>query len=234
MSLSHSPSIVRNGLVLYLDPANSRSYPGTGTTWTDLSGNGNNATLTNSPTYSTSNNGIFTFNGSTQYATVTNTNGFGNAGLSPNQTMSIWYNQNDNNSFDFLCGFRNDSNYDFFLLIIDTGSGNTLEARIRTSNVGIDTNVSYLDSYNNTWKNITLSVNGSSIKTYIDGSLLNSTNSLTGNYGATSTNFSIGAHPVDQAWKANGSIGTVLFYNRQLSDAEVRQNFNATKGRYGL
>jgi len=47
LALSHSPSIITNGLVLCLDAANSKSYPGSGTTWTDLSGNGNNGTLVN-------------------------------------------------------------------------------------------------------------------------------------------------------------------------------------------
>jgi hypothetical protein len=51
MSLIHSPRIVTDGLVLCLDAGNPKSYTGSGTTWTDLSGNGNNGTLTNSPTY---------------------------------------------------------------------------------------------------------------------------------------------------------------------------------------
>jgi len=61
------PNIVTSGLVLQLDAANTKSYPGSGTTWTDLSGNGNNGTLTNSPTFSSANGGIFTFNGTNQF-----------------------------------------------------------------------------------------------------------------------------------------------------------------------
>jgi hypothetical protein len=63
MGLSHSPSIATNGLVLCLDAANRKSYPGSGTTWTDLSGNGNNGTLTNGPTYSSANGGSLSFDG---------------------------------------------------------------------------------------------------------------------------------------------------------------------------
>ena len=64
MGLSHSPRIVTNGLVLCVDAANPRSYPGAGTAWTDLSKQGNNGTLTNSPTFSRNNGGRFSFDGS--------------------------------------------------------------------------------------------------------------------------------------------------------------------------
>ena len=67
MATRYSPAIVTSGLVLCLDAANPRSYSGTGTTWTDLSGNGYNGTLVNSPTFS---QGVFTFNGSTNYINV--------------------------------------------------------------------------------------------------------------------------------------------------------------------
>ena len=63
MALSHSPSIITQNLVLCLDAGNSKSYPGSGTTWTDLSGNGNNGTLRNSPTYSVDNLGKIVFDG---------------------------------------------------------------------------------------------------------------------------------------------------------------------------
>ena len=64
MGLSHSPRIVTDGLVLCLDAANSRSYPKTGTTWTDRSTSGNNGTLTNGPTFDTNNGGSIVFDGS--------------------------------------------------------------------------------------------------------------------------------------------------------------------------
>ena len=67
MSLGHGATIVRDGLVLYLDAANEKSYPGSGTTWYDLSGNGNDVTLINNPTYSTNNNGSFIFDGVDEY-----------------------------------------------------------------------------------------------------------------------------------------------------------------------
>ena len=71
MGVAYNTSIVTDGLVLCLDAANAKSYPGTGTTWYDISGNNNNATLYGSPVVS---NGVFQFNGTTQYATVGSVN----------------------------------------------------------------------------------------------------------------------------------------------------------------
>ena len=68
MALSHSPSIITDSLILCLDAANTKSYPGSGATWTDLSGNGNNVTLTNGPTYSSVDGGSIVFDGTNDYA----------------------------------------------------------------------------------------------------------------------------------------------------------------------
>jgi hypothetical protein len=75
MGLAHGAGqIVMNGLVLYLDAASPRSYPGSGTVWTDLSGNGNHMTLTGTPSYLSSNGGVLSFNGSNQYGSLTGLN----------------------------------------------------------------------------------------------------------------------------------------------------------------
>ena len=73
MGLSHSPNIVTDGLVLCLDAANRRSYPGSGNSWLDLSGNGNNGTFgsgTAAPTFSSGNGGSLVFDGSNDYVEV--------------------------------------------------------------------------------------------------------------------------------------------------------------------
>ena len=67
MAFSYSPKIVTDGLVLYLDAANNRSYPGSGTTWTDLSRGGNNGTLTNGPTFNGANGGSIVFDGTNDF-----------------------------------------------------------------------------------------------------------------------------------------------------------------------
>lgn len=71
MSYHNGPKIVSEGLVLYLDAANSKSYSGTGTTWTDLSGNSNNATLVNGPTYSSLNGGGIVLDATDDFISIT-------------------------------------------------------------------------------------------------------------------------------------------------------------------
>ena len=63
MGIAYNPRVVTDGLVLCLDAGNVKSYPGSGTTWTDLSGKGNTGTLTNGPTYSSANGGSIVFDG---------------------------------------------------------------------------------------------------------------------------------------------------------------------------
>ena len=67
MGLSHSPRIVTDGLVFCVDAGDKMSYPGAGTTWTDLSKNRNNGTLTNGPTFDSANGGSIVFDGTDDY-----------------------------------------------------------------------------------------------------------------------------------------------------------------------
>jgi len=73
MGVHNGAIIPQNGLQLLLDAANTKSYPGSGTTWTDLSGNGNTGTLTNSPTFTTDNGGAIRFDGTNDYVVVADT-----------------------------------------------------------------------------------------------------------------------------------------------------------------
>ena len=70
MALAHSPSIVTDGLALCLDGANVKSYPGSGTTWKDLSGKGNDGTLTNGPTFSSDDGGSILVDGSNDFISI--------------------------------------------------------------------------------------------------------------------------------------------------------------------
>lgn len=79
MALAHNPKIVTDGLVLCLDAANPKSYPGSGTVWSDLSGNGNNGTLVNGVGYNSNNGGYLTFDGSNDGGGSGN---FGGGGIS--------------------------------------------------------------------------------------------------------------------------------------------------------
>jgi len=70
MAIHRGPKIITNGLILCLDAASTKSYPGSGTTWFDRSGNGNNGVLTNGPTFSSTNGGSIVFDGTNDYVQV--------------------------------------------------------------------------------------------------------------------------------------------------------------------
>ena len=89
--VTQAGGIVTDGLVLNLDAGNPQSYPGSGTTWTDLSGNGNNGTLLNGVGYDSDNGGSLVFDGSNDYVT---TPLFGDS--TTNRTFSVWYNPLNN------------------------------------------------------------------------------------------------------------------------------------------
>ena len=89
MGLSYNPSSVSDGIVLYLDAANPRSYAGTGTTWYDISGNSNNATFVDSPTYLSVPQPYFNFDGSNDYMRIVRS-----PSMSPTSglTQEVWFN----------------------------------------------------------------------------------------------------------------------------------------------
>ena len=88
MAFNYSPKIVTDGLVLYLDAANTKSYPGTGTVWTDISRTNNNGTLTNGPTYTSTFGGSIVFDGTNDSVVSANTINITGASA---RTMNIWF-----------------------------------------------------------------------------------------------------------------------------------------------
>jgi hypothetical protein len=200
-----------------------------------VSGNGNNGTLTNSPTYTSGVNGYFNFDGVDDRVTFTNTNGFGTGGAAPRATMSIWANITRNNSFQQIAGFRDDVDYNFFFLLLDSGGATVpTEARLgTTAGLAYDINVNFI-SYFGIWTNIVFVANTNRTDLYFNGILAGSNTNVAGNFGADSGQFCIGRHPAATAYPTLGNISNVQFYNRALSAVEVSQNFNALRGRYGI
>jgi hypothetical protein len=207
-----------SGLVLHLDAGNPASYPGSGTVWTDLSGYGNNATLTNGPTFNSANGGSILFDGSNDYA-PTSTNGFpfGSAA----GTISTWVkaSQIDNNyrwvfayGLDVLGASRflgfNGSTYYF------GGYGDDITAPGFSSN---------------TWVNLTGVYNGTTASMYVNGVLVAGATNKSWN---TINNVSTVGRQTNGGEYFNGKIAQVLVYNRALSDTEILNNFNAVKSRF--
>jgi hypothetical protein len=233
--------IVTNGLVLALDAADKNSYPGSGTVWTDLSGNSNTGTLVGSPTYSTSNSGILSFSGTGQYVNIPSSNvplsnvaQFSYSSFVQFNTKSPYgnaffsYGQNAVFTNDILFAWDVSVSKLFFQV-----------------NNGADGSATY--SYNtfNTWLNIGVVYNGSlsgdsnRLKVYINGSAITlafgyTVPATTGSPGSALCRLGTYASDNTNAWALNGSIANTLLYNRALSATEISQNYNAQKSRFNL
>jgi len=222
MSFDNGPKIVTNGLVLALDAADRNSYPGSGATWTDLSGNNNSGSLVNGPTFNSANGGSIVFDGTDD---IVNTSYISSNAF----TWSIWFKTNVVSS-----GYRNIISIpipNYILLLMD----------ISTPNLGFWTSdglsgqsLSTPTIAVNIWYNAVFVREGNSItngyKTYVNSVSYGSAN--TGTWSASDT-ISLGGR-TDASQFMNGNISQVSIYNRALTASEVRQNYNATKSRFNL
>ena len=220
MGLSHSPKIVTDGLVVCLDAANKRSYPGSGTTWTDLSGNGNNGTLVNGPIYNGDNLGSIGFDGLNDSATLPSLN-FSN--LSP-WSLSCWVRINSQNST--YAGFllRDPSSF-------NPGATSTTFAVYYTSTFVMfrtnDVRGGVTRPSNGQIFNYVLTHDGlGGIKIYLDSILIRERTL----FGDCSGTLSLGTG----GERGNVNIYNFLKYDKEISQEEIKQNFNALRGRYGI
>ena len=227
--------LVTDGLVLALDAANTVSYPGSGTTWTDLSGNGNNGTLVNGVGYNSGNLGSLVFDGSNDYVSKSSwTN-------PPTTVFSIgcWVKFSDNVNDRYVLSFGRDNggpspggialfSYGFNVvsdvLIFELGSA------VGRVSSGI---VPSLD----VWYYLTVTADATNTRFYLNGELQNTSSQGSGGIASNPT-LSVGSY-VNTAgtpgvYFHSGNISQVLIYNRALSATEITQNFNATKSRYGI
>lgn len=209
-------NIVTDNLVLWLDAANRRSYPGSGTTWTDMSGNGNNGTLTNGPTFSSANNGSIVFDGVNDYILLPNGLLSGTGNFTVNQFIK-------SNGSIVGTTFANFS------------TGN-LQVFFGTSYIGmwLDNNSTYLSNpasqHTTNPVMITASRNGTTTYFYINA-VLQKTGNSSSTIGTSSSEFRLGT--ITSTIEAfNGAIYTTQVYNRALSALEVQQNYDALKSRY--
>jgi hypothetical protein len=225
MSLSYNPTVANDGLVLYLDSFNSSSYAGTGTTWYDISGNSNHATLVSSPAYTVSNGGTFVLDGSSNYFTLPN-----NSILSfSNFTIFIWVKLAQLNADQYL--IDTSSNFNFgYGYSFRIRSNNTIRFWAYDANNALDTTDTISS---NTWYHIAVSYNNTSKtqKIYINGSLSVSGQHTNSFVAATVSYLRIGVSQVLGGY-TKGVVAQAQFYNRELAAAEILQNYNATKKRY--
>jgi hypothetical protein len=217
-------SNVTSGLILNLDAGNITSYPGSGTTWYDLSGNNNNGTLTNGPTFSSVNGGVIVFDGTNDYVDVGNKTITLNSGF----TVDTWIKLNSNNRQQGFFGINSYPSYitDFYM---DTDNKMRFEFGIS----GTVSNVYSYQAFNTiSWYNVVGTVTNSLISLYINGTFENSA-SVSFTINQISGNISIGSYNASTLC-SSANISINKLYNRALTVTEIQQNFNATKTRFGV
>ena len=236
MSLAHSPSIVTNGLILCLDAGNPRSYPGSGTTCNDVSGRGNNGTLVNGVSFSSSNMGTFVFDGVDDYINVSNP-----ANLNPGAnsfTIDSWVYQKDN-GFNGIVDARGASLHGFLWILNYTSAGYISFFLNTTNDVDQNVYVSTVATFTDVlaWMNISVVVDRgiNNITFYKNG--IQQGASVTITSGGTVDPGSGYVYHVGGDLggpEANINLSAIKQYNRALSAQEILQNFNAYRGRYGI
>jgi hypothetical protein len=226
MGLSHSPSIITQNLVLCLDAANPKSYPGSGTTWTDLSGNGNNGTLVNGVGYSGDNLGSLVFDGSNDYVSFSFVNPFA-------ETIIVWARSStiNWNQFGWISSSRRQNGH-----IIHPRSGQRLVNYLISDSSASATNIGTVTPDDITIPHMySITTNGSnSHKCYFDGiEVASSSSSITRTASPTAQIWYLGKDDYGGRY-GNGNIYNCLRYNRALTESEIQQNYNALKGRFSI
>ena len=211
------PNIVTNGMVMHLDAGQTASYPSpfTGSTWFDLTGNGNDGALSG-PIYNSGNSGSFVFDGINDSVNCGSVNFFGSGKVTANAWVKL--------SGSKVQHIIDSSSTTWHLAVLDDNRP------YFWNGTSYHTDAPALSL--NQWYMLT-GVQGTTLDIYTNGVLQKSI--ATNVTVATGNNISVGnfqGSPATRFW--NGNIATATIYNRALTAAEILQNFNALRGRYGL
>ena len=230
MACVSGPEIVNNGLVLYLDAANPRSYPGTGTVWNDMSGSGNNATLVNGVGYSTANNGGMVLDGTNDRGTFTTP-----ITANSQQTYEVWVKAlpaaGAAEGFGYI--LQNSSAQQLqntYMGIGYTGTEKEIFAVFGTDWSNMRTGV-IGDA--NTVRQIVVTWNGTTQIAYVDGvQKVSQPRTTAPSNFSTTTSFGDTKNATYRP--IIGNVYNIKVYNKSLSATEIEQNFNAHRGRFGI
>ncbi len=230
MATYYNPKIFNDNLFIYLDAANAKSYSG-GTAWKDLSGKGRDTTLVSSPPHSTTNGGYFDFDGTDDY--VNANTALPDSFFQGNSTISFWIYFNTVDS---------DSQGQAVLHHGSNSTYNGFHIMQRNSEVGLalwGTSVYSSTTLSaSTWYNLTITHNNTTndAKVYLNGSL-DASDTLASSYVGSGNNCRI-AGPIIEGGvyhdELHARIAQVLCYERVLTAADVSQNFNALRSRFGV
>jgi hypothetical protein len=235
MSVAGGPDLIQDGLVLCLDAANTKSYPGSGTSWVDLSRNGNNGTLTNGPTFSSDANGSIVFDGTNDHAVLATPSIMSGSRvsfcvwvkiISTKNGSIIWLEDgNDIRYFNVHLTWGDNSIY--FDAGNGTGTSGGVFDRINKSTTATE---------RSGWHYWCFTKNSSTgiMRIYLDGTLWHSGTGQNAPVASASMGLINKVDTASDTSHHNNAIASIKFYNRELSAVEILQNYNATKGRFRL
>ena len=234
MATSDGPNISSNGLVLCLDAADKNSYPGSGTTWYDLCGLGGSGVLTNSPSFNSANGGYFSFSGATDYIRFTRSDL--NAGSFAYSKISVCMWLMPSSSGDTGATGNNiitvETSFEFSTHNLSNGYSGFSYATNPWAWRTISGNV----FQNDIWNFLAFTHDTNARTTYVNSSLRDLNTADSGNIASGSATYpylTLGGRYSGTGSQYEGSIGVVCIYNRVLSAAEIQQNYNTTKTRFG-
>jgi len=231
MAYRNGPKIITDGLVLCLDAAGTKSYPGSGSTWYDVSGNGNNGTFPNGITFDSQNHGSFIFDGSDEYSVHTAISLY-----NISYSISAWIKRNSSK----LQGIMSDHQYAFWGFYLN--ANNALVMRHYTNMTTYSTNLVQTsdNAVSTDWAHVVgVFDKTSGMSLFVDGSLSNSNSntdvSILNSSGRGAQYIGLWRNVAPGITNAfDGKIANLQFYTRALFPEEILQNYNATKGRFGL
>lgn len=227
------PYVATDGLLAYFDAGNTASYPGSGTTWYDISGNKRNATLVNSPTFNSANNGTLVFSdGTYQHAT------FATPGNLSVWTVDCWF--KTAKSFTGKVTSLITNEYDLASkLNVSLGTNyapNNYQLQAGFFNGAWRTTTSGVTPTIGVWYYLTGTYDGTTIRLYSNG--VEVSNVVYSGTPQSGGNYRIArrwdASATDSANYFDGSISVVRLYNRALSAPEVLRNFESMRSRFGI
>ncbi len=225
MATAYSPKIITDGLVLCLDAGDSKSYSGSGTTWVDRSAS-NNGALTNGPTFDSANGGIINFDGVNDYVQIN----YGGDFTTNSYTVGFFARHNGaRNARRTMLGFSNGGDYAYKVLCMQIWDSNRQYLSFVGNNSGYNYHAFNLPDDFSNWHYFTTVITPSNIQTYVNGVSYYNSSSITKR--GTFDRILLGTR-VGDYWK--GWMSGVSLYNKALTSEEVLQNYNATKGRFGL
>lgn len=224
---------VTSGLVLQLDAGNVSSYPGTGTTWSDVGG-AYSGVLTNGAAYSSDDGGVIRFDGTDDYVNIGDHSSL-RAPIGSAITIQMWAKISSATAGEGLFSKQfGAASYDGYSLVVN--SNNRLQLNMNGSGVnGIYVSGSNNVWTTNTWHLFTAIVHfGGNSKVYVNTSKVIDVNNAESGMGSPTAPLRIGQGIQDSAGHPAMDVGQFYFYNKALTEQEITDNYNATKSRYGL